>query len=469
MLPNFLVGDKNMSSESILITNGIVVTMNKKREVLHDGAVYIESGKIAAVGDTKSLSKEYSNAKVIDAKEKIVLPGLINAHTHSAQTLLRGLGDDMNLFEWLAKLVYPIAESLTPDDVYIASLVAFMEMIRFGVTTVIDNHKDLASKEAVIKVADAAQKVGIRAVIARGVRDWVPRCEKWEIPKFVVPYTVEEEMKITKELIEMYNGKNELITIIPGPAAMFTSSEHLLIETNKLAKEYKIPYHMHIAETQGSVKACLEDFGKREVELLYDLGILGPQSQIVHAVWLDDKEIDYLAETGAHVVYCPVSNMFLGSGIAPIVKMLEKGVNVTIGTDGSASNNNQDIISTLKYGALLQKVHHLKSTVISAETMLEMATINGAKALGMENEIGSIEVGKKADVIIVRTDVPELTPVNNPVSSIIYAGVATDVDTVIINGDVVLENGNLTKVDTATVLSEANKKISDLYKRAKIK
>lgn len=458
-----------MADQGVLIANGIIVTMNKNREIIENGAVFVENDRIRDVGSSEKLLKEYSNTKKIDAKGMIVIPGLINAHTHSVQTLLRGLGDDMNLFEWLTNLVYPISRNLTPDDVYIGSLVAFAEMIRFGITTVIDNHKDLASKEATIKVADAAQKVGIRAIIARGVRDWVPRCEKWEIPRSTVPYTVDEEMKITRELIQMYNGKNELVTIIPGPVATFTSSEHLLIETNKLAKEYNLPYHMHIAETQGSVKACLEDNGKREIEWLYDLGILGPQTHAVHTVWLDDKEIDYLAETNANVVYCPVSNMFLGSGIAPIVKMLEKGINVAIGADGSASNNNQDLFATMKMGALLQKVHHLKSTIISAEKLLEMATVNGAKALGMENEIGSIEVGKKADLVIVDTNKPELTPINNPISSLIYSGVATDVDTVIINGKIVLEDGKLINLDEISLVQEAKEKIKNLYKRAKIK
>ena len=454
--------------QSLLIFGGTIVTMNPKRGVLEDGAIYIEGDRIKAIGNSKDIRREYSADIEINAKGKIVIPGLVNAHTHSAQTLLRGLGDDMNLFEWLTKIIYPIAKNLTPEYVHIGSKVAFMEMVRFGITTVIDNHKDLSSKEAIIRVADAAQEVGIRAVIARGVRDWVPRCEKWEIPRFTVPYTPEEEMKITRELIEMYNGKNELVTIIPGPVATFTSSEDLLVKTNKLALEYNVPWHMHIAETQGSVKACLEDNGKREVEWLYDLGILGPQSQIVHAIWLDEKEINYLAETGAHVIYCPMSNMFLGSGIAPIIKMIEKGINIAIGTDGSASNNNQDLFATMKVGALLQKVHHLQSTIISAEHVFEMATINAAKAMGWEKEIGSIEIGKKADIVIIDTNKPELTPVRNPISSIIYAGVATDVDTVIINGKVVLQNGKLLTVDEDKILEDAKNKIKELYKKAGI-
>ncbi|MHA1471438.1 MAG: amidohydrolase family protein, partial [Candidatus Asgardarchaeia archaeon] len=181
--------------QSLLIFGGTIVTMNPKRGVLEDGAIYIEGDRIKAIGNSKDIRREYSADIEINAKGKIVIPGLVNAHTHSAQTLLRGLGDDMNLFEWLTKIIYPIAKNLTPEYVHIGSKVAFMEMVRFGITTVIDNHKDLSSKEAIIRVADAAQEVGIRAVIARGVRDWVPRCEKWEIPRFTVPYTPEEEMK----------------------------------------------------------------------------------------------------------------------------------------------------------------------------------------------------------------------------------------------------------------------------------
>ncbi len=451
-----------------ILYGGTMVTMNKENKVIEDGAIYIENGKIKAIGNSKSVLKEYSTDNVIQVKNKIVIPGLINAHTHSAQTLIRGLGDDMNLFEWLTKLVYPITKNLTPEDIYYGAKVAFMEMVRFGVTTVIDNHKDLSSEEATMNVAKAAEEVGIRAVIARGMRDWVPRCEKWEIPKFVVPYTLDEEIKITTKLIERYNGKNELIQIIPGPVATFTSSPELIEEVYKISKRYNVPWHMHIAETQGSVKACVEDFGKREVEWLYDLGVLDERAQLVHTVWVNDKEIEYIAKTKANVVYCPVSNMFLGSGIAPIVKMLEKGINVTIGTDGSASNNNQDIFAAMKIGAILQKVSNLKSTIISAQQMMEMSTVNAAKALNWSDKIGSIEVGKNADIVVIDAEKPELTPVNNPISSLVYANVASNVDTVIVNGKIIYREKKFTNIDEKEILERTRKIIKELYRRSGI-
>jgi 5-methylthioadenosine/S-adenosylhomocysteine deaminase len=449
---------------SIIIKNGTIITLDKNRRILRNGFIAIEENKIIEVSTSNKLASKNISADIeIDAKGKIVLPGLINAHTHMFQDLLRGLGDDMELMEWLSKMLYPVAKELSVNDILAGAYLGCIEMIKTGTTCVLDNHHINTSEEAIDSVIKAMKETGIRGIVARGIKEKTKRSEIWKIPDYVFQFTPEEEVKLTEKLMKKWNNDPDgMVKVCPGPTVIFNCSPKLFLECKRLSDEYKVPIHTHIAESPEEVKSTLEDYGKREVEFLDDIGVLNERFHVVHGVWLNEREIKLMAIAGAHHIHCPVSNMYLASGVAPIKKLIENGVNVALATDGPASNNNQDIFSVMKTTALLQKVSTLDPTSITCEQVLEMATLGGAKALGLENEIGSIEPGKKADIIIVDLKKPHSAPIHKPISSIVYSALGSDVETVIIDGKVVMENYEIKTINEEKVIKDAENAAKNL-------
>lgn len=449
----------------VLIKNATIVTVNKKREILKNHALAIKDDEIVDIAPTEILKKKYSKGrKIIDAKQKIIFPGLINTHNHLFQTLLKGLGSDLVLADWIAQMISPSASCLTCEDVYDASLLGCVEGIHSGTTTMLDYmyaHPHPGLSDSVIK---AFCKLKIRGIFARGMQD---SGEKFGIsPKIIED--VKDIEKDCRKLFKEYHGKdNDRIHIWLAPGVVWSNSQGSLEMAWALAQEYKTGFTIHISETPFDRQASKELHGITDVEVLERLGIVGPNVLMVHCVYLTPRDIRMARYYDMKVSHNAVSNMYLSSGIAPIPQMIERGITVGLGTDGAASNNTQDMIETLKITALLHKVHTLDPTIITAEKVLEMATIDGAKTLRLEDKIGSLEVGKKADLFIYNPTLSaKSTPMHNPISTLVYSGSNNCVETVIVDGNIILENKRLISVNEEEVIINAQRSADNLALRA---
>ncbi|MCF8145936.1 MAG: amidohydrolase [Deltaproteobacteria bacterium] len=425
-----------MGSYDIIIRNGSILTMDADNSVIEDGRVYINGDTIVRVGHCDD---EASDAKkTIDAQGGLILPGLINGHTHAAMSLFRGLADDLPLMEWLNHYIFPAEKRIDARFVYTGTLLACAEMILSGATTFCDMYlfED--------QTAEAASRAGMRCLAGEVLYDF-------SSPNYGDP---ENGLAYTEFLIRKWEH-HPLISIAVEPHSLFTCSPDLLIRANQIASDHHLPLIIHVAETLPEVMEIKERYGKTPVEHLESLGLLGPSLIMDHAVHLDTWDIDQIAEHGVKVIHNPESNMKLASGIAPIPELLNRGVTVGIGTDGCASNNNLDLFTEMDMAAKLHKARAMDPTVMDAVTVLRMATIEGARALGLQDLIGSIETGKKADIIIVETNRPHLTPMYNPFSHLVYAARGSDVSHVVINGRLVMAHGRLLTMDLEEIMGHA--------------
>ncbi|MCP4681731.1 MAG: amidohydrolase [Desulfobacterales bacterium] len=406
----------------------------------------LENSFLCVDGDTISYigidgRETFTAKKVIDAKGGLVLPGLFNCHTHSAMSLFRGLADDLPLMEWLNNYIFPVETRIDEDFVYLGTILACAEMIMSGTTTFCDMY--IFEGEA----ARAAHEAGMRCLVGEVLYDFPS-------PNYG---PVEKGLEYTQSLIQKWEN-DPLVSIAVEPHSLFTCSPDLLTAANELALNYNVPLIIHVAETLNEISEVKERYGKRPIEHLDALGLLGPHLIADHCVHLEDEEIKTLADHGVKVVHNPESNMKLASGIAPIPRLLAHGVTVGLGTDGCASNNNLDLFTEMDMAAKLQKIETMDPTVMDAHTVLKMATIDGAGALGMEHISGSLEVGKKADIIIVDTNKPHLTPMYSPYSHLVYAARGDDVSHSIINGRLVMEDRKLLTLDLEEIMTRAREK-----------
>ncbi|MBW1763360.1 MAG: amidohydrolase, partial [Deltaproteobacteria bacterium] len=372
------------------------------------------------------------------ARGGLILPGLINGHTHAAMTLFRGLADDIPLMEWLNNYIFPAEARMDENFVNIGTLLACAEMIMSGTTTFCDMY--LFDEE----VALTAKTAGMRCLAGEVLYDF-------DSPNYG---SVENGLEYSEKLIKKW-ADDPIISIAVEPHTPFTCSPDLLVSANALALKYGVPLIIHLAETEREQNEVQKQYNKRPVEHLLSLGILGPHLIADHCVHLDDDEIALLAEKGVSVIHNPESNMKLSSGVAPVWDMLEKGISVGLGTDGCASNNNLDLFTEMDMAAKLHKAEKKDTTVMDALTVLRMATIECAKALGMGDITGSIEIRKKADIIIVDTNKPHLTPIYNPFSHLVYSATGADVSHTIINGQLVMEDCRLFSIDINEILQKA--------------
>ncbi|AKB74031.1 S-adenosylhomocysteine deaminase [Methanosarcina lacustris Z-7289] len=426
----------------IIIKNAYVLTMDPDAGDLKNGTVVIEDGKITEIGDK---TKESADT-VIDAKGSVVMPGLVNTHTHAAMTLLRGYADDLQLAEWLEKQIWPAEAQLKAEDVYKGSLLACLEMIKSGTTSFADMYFFMD------ETAKAVEASGLRASLSHGL------IELWNKEKG------EADLKEGKRFVQTWQGAaGGRIKTMYGPHAPNTCSEEFLAKVKEEARRDGVGIHIHVLETEAELNAMKKRYGKCSVHLLEDLGFLGPDVLAAHCVWLSDGDIDILRKRGVNVSHNPISNMKLASGIAPVYKMLEKGMNVTLGTDGCASNNNLDLFEEMKTAALLHKVSTGNPTALPARQVLEMATVNGAKALGTET--GMLKVGKKADIIIVDMKKPHLTPCFDVPSHLVYSAKGSDVRTTIVDGKVLMDNYRVFALDEEKVTEDARKAAEELVAR----
>jgi len=424
----------------LVISGGAILTMNSRDEILKNGSVAIKNGIIVGIGPAKKIGARFTAAQTIDADGKIIMPGLINTHTHLAMSILRGVADDVTLDEWLNRFIFPLEEKfMNKDSVYRGSLLSCAEMILSGTTTFCDMY--FFEKET----GRAAETIGMRGVIGEGIVAFgEKRGEAWERKK-----------KLTTELMRLFRD-SKLISVGVKPHSPYTCDKEVLMQAKEFAREMGLPYVIHLAETKKEFLDFARDKKMTPVEYLDSLGVLDENTLAAHAVWMGKKDFNILKKRGVKISHCPQSNMKLGSGIAPITDFLKNGITVSLGTDGSASNNALDMFRELKSAALLASVAKLDASAITARAALRMATIEGAIALGKGNEIGSLEIGKKADVITLDLNKPHLTPIYDYYSHLVYAADGSDVNDSVIDGNVVMRNRKLKKIEIEEVINKVN-------------
>ncbi|MFQ3275287.1 MAG: 5-methylthioadenosine/S-adenosylhomocysteine deaminase [Candidatus Nanohaloarchaea archaeon] len=407
-----------------------LIKQDSDRRVLEKVDLKVVDDKIAAVGE----ELDARGHDVIDCSDKAVIPGLVNAHTHISMTLLRGLSDNKQLQNWLEEDIFPAEDKIEPRDAYLGAMLGISEMLKTGTTTFNDMYFHMD------KVAEAVEDSGIRAVLSRGIID-----EDGD----------REDIDEALNFVEKYQD-HELVTPGFAPHAVYTASESALLEARDYSEVFDVPYHIHVSETRKEVKDCIEETGETPVQYLDSLGLVNQDLIAAHGVWLGEEDLDILSEKGGSVVHNPSANLKLGSGIAEVPVMLERGINVALGTDGVASNNNLNLFEEGKLTALLHKRDDPRE--IHEQEVLDMMTINGAKALGRGDEIGSIEIGKKADLVIIDLDRPEMNPVHGKeglVSNLIYS-FSGDVSDVIIDGRIVVREGELRMFDDQKIIDEVD-------------
>ena len=444
---------------TILIKNGSVVTINDAQQVHRTGYVFIEGDLITAVGEGEAPSQLQKADTILDATLMAVMPGMVNAHTHLFQTFIRGLADDKPLLEWLKAAIWPVAQALTEEEAHVAAMVGLVENIRGGATSVIDHqyiHTEPGNDDGVCRAADEA---GLRFLLARGWTDINYHPAFMEKPDQIVSETTRLRQKWQLD----GNGR---IRVEFGPLIPWGCTEDTMCNTHAISRDWGSGTHIHVAETKTEVDMNLQSRGNRHIEWLADIGVLGPDMQLVHSIWLEDNEIKLIAEHDAIVVHCPVSNMYLASGVAPIPEMRRQGITVALGSDGPGSNNSQDMMELLKTTILLHKVSTLDATVLLPEDVLWMACRGGAAAFGMPETIGSLEVGKKADVVLVDLDTPMAMPVHRVPSALVYNASTRDVDTVIVDGRILMKNKEILFLDEKALLAQARRACTALFERA---
>jgi 5-methylthioadenosine/S-adenosylhomocysteine deaminase len=427
---------------ALLVTGGTVVTFDPRGTVIADGAVAVVEDRIAAVGPATEVEASYPAAERIDARGGLILPGLINAHTHAPMVLFRGLVDDLELMEWLEDYIFPAeAEHVDEEFVRWGTRLACLEMLRGGITTFVDMYYFDDT------IAEEAEGCGMRAVVGETLIDFpAPDNKTWE-----------EAIAYTRLFVERWRGHPRITPAVAPHSAYTVSAEHL-VEAHRLAEELDVPLLTHLAEDRAEIERVRERTGRTSIDYLDELGILDERLVAAHVVWPSAREIELLAARGVGVVHCPQSNMKVAAGVAPVPAMIEAGVAVGIGTDGAGANNDLNLWEEVDTAAKLHKVMSGDPTVLDARQALAMATIDGARALGLADEIGSLEVGKRADLIVVAADgfhqQPQ-RPEENPYSLLVYSTKAADVRTVVVDGRVVVRDGSVLTLDAAEVVARA--------------
>lgn len=419
-----------------------LITQNEQREIFESTSVRVEGNRIFGVGKLEPKEDEI----VLECSGKLVMPGLVNAHTHASMSVLRGLSDNKELEDWLQDDIFPAEEAMEDEDLLQGARLACLEMLETGTTCFNDMY------EGIDLVAEAVEESGIRAVLSRGLFDWDDEGEK----------RVEE----AKEAVEKYSS-HELVTPGIAPHAVYTCSESLLKEMKDYAEEKGVPYHIHVSETEKENRDHEAEHGLSPTQYLDQHNLLDTSVVAAHAAWLSEKDKELFEKREANVAHNPAANLKLGSGIAEMPELLDKGVNVALGTDGPASNNNFNLFEEMKTAGL---VHKLESPErIDEQQVLDMATINGAKALGLEDEIGSIEEGKKADLVVIDLEDPELTPYHGKkglISNLVFSFTGKP-EMVFVNGEKVVEGGEAINIYRKEVMDNVQR-LSEKFERSEV-
>jgi 5-methylthioadenosine/S-adenosylhomocysteine deaminase len=425
---SFLIKEKEKNMEyDYLISNGLLLTMGKGLPIIDDGAVLIKEGTIEACGQTT----QFANVDVkthIDANKKIIMPGLVNCHTHLPMSMFRGLADDLPLDVWLNEHIFPAeATKVNPESVEKWSRHSCIEMLLSGTTTCCDGYFYEAN------TVKALLASGIRAVAGQGVIDF---------PAPGVP-DPKKNIQAAIEFVKIFKDVSPILSPSIFCHSPYTCSKQTLISAKKAANDLDVLFQIHVAETKNEVNMISELGDMSIIQYLDSIDILDEKTLLIHSIWIDDKDIEIIKKKHANVVHCPESNMKLGSGIAPVPRLIKKGVPVGLGTDGCASNNDHDLFSEMDTAAKLHKVALLDPTVMDARTTLRMATIQGACAIGLGQITGSLEKGKRADIILVDIEKPHTTPMYDPYSCLVYSAKSSDVSLVIVDGKILVQKGKI--------------------------
>ena len=425
----------------VLLKGGLVITQNPKGQTGRMD-VLLQGNKIVKISPKITEKPEF----IIDCSKKLVLPGLCNTHGHLAMTLLRGYGDDMVLEKWLSERIWPAEAKLKAEDIYWGSLLACLEMIKSGTTSCADMYFFME------KAAEAVGKSGMRGLLCHGMIDLGDSGK------------AEKELNASVSFINSWHGKESgRISCSLGPHSIYTCSKELLEKTLALSKKKNLKIQLHLAETRKELNDSKKQFGKRPGEYADSLGLLTPNTILAHCGWLSMSEIRAVAKKGAYVSHNPESNLKLASGIAPVSEMIEEGVSVSLGTDGAASNNSLSLFGAMKTCALIHKANRWDATLVNAQQTLDMATINGAKALGFDS--GSLEEGKLADIITLDLNSPSLNPQHNLISNLVYSENGSSVRDVIIDGKIVMQDRRVLLFDESFVIEKARKVAEELVGR----
>jgi len=424
---------------SLIVHNGTVVTIDATKRVIENGAVAIDGTDIVAVDTDEAIRRQFRGTDTIDAGGQVIMPGLVNTHTHAPMVLLRGLADDLALQEWLNKYIFPAeAKLVSPEFVRTGTRLAALEMIESGTTTFADMYY---FEEEVAKETKAA---GLRGVLGQTIIQFPVADAK----------TPADGLARAEAFIKQFKG-DSLITPAVAPHAIYTLDGPTLKAARELSKRHNVPTIIHLAETRDEIQTARERFTTSPVSYLDSLGLLGPGLVAAHAVWVSDADIAVLKARGATVSHNPESNMKLASGMAPVAGYLRAGVAVGLGTDGAASNNDLDMFEAMRMASFLAKLQTADPRVVTAATALEMATMGGARALGLDRQIGSLEPRKRADLIVVSMRAARQTPMYDPVSHLVYTTRGDDVRDTIVNGRVLMRNGKVLSLDAEAVLKDA--------------
>jgi 5-methylthioadenosine/S-adenosylhomocysteine deaminase len=427
----------------LMIKNAVILTVNSRNEVISDGGIIIEGNDIVDIGTTEQM-KKYSADEVINAKGMVVMPGLINTHTHLAMTLFRGVADDVPGINWLP-IIWSIEKNITAEFCHVGSLLGCLEMIKTGTTCFADQYWHMD------KVVEAVQESGMRANLSQGILELND------------PDKGDKELKDSVVFAKKWNNSlNGRIACKLGPHSIYTCFPMLLQNTRQAADDINVGLHIHVAEGPNEPKMAKKKHGDTSIKHLNNLGILKGDVLAAHCVFVDKQDREIMKQTNTSVAHCPSPMMKYGNEVAPIPELLENDVTVGIGTDGCGSNNNLEMFEEMRTAAFLHKMNKKDSTILPSQQIIRMGTIFGAKGLGLEKSIGSLEIGKKADIIILDFKKPHLTPFHNCPSHIVYSAFGSDVDTVIIDGNIIMKNRKIKTLDETKIIGMAQQAFDKL-------
>ena len=450
-------------TRTLLIHNGPVLSRQDGVGVFDRGYVHVVDRRIAMVGAGAAPPELLAGAEqVIDAAGMVTLPGLVNAHTHLFQTFMRGLADDKPLLHWLEAAIWPGALAMTEDDIYLAALLGLVECLHGGATSVLSQHYVQTSPRNMDRVAEAVERCGVRAVLARGFADRDPYHPAFQEPP-------EQVIAETERLMRQWNTiPDGRLRVQFGPLIPWGCRPQTLQQIHRLAHEWGVSVHIHLGETQAEVQMTVDETGVRPVRWLHQLGVLDERWQLVHGVWLDDDELDLIAASGTTLIHCPISNMYLASGIPRVAEWRKRHIPVALATDGPGSNNSQDMLEVLKFTACLAKLADLDATALLPDDVLDMACAGGARAMGLAGEVGVLRPGALADIILVRLQRSHISPVHSVSSALVYNANRGDVDTVIVDGAMLMRNGTMLHLDEQALIAECQAAAERLIRRAGI-
>lgn len=421
-----------------IIVNGTIITINQNNDCIKNGAVAFEDGKITYIGETPKDLSQYN--EVINADGNYVMPGLINTHCHTPMSLLRGYADDLPLKNWLEDKIWPLENQYTPEHAKWGAYLSIIEMLRTGTTTFVDMYDNMD------EIAQAVEVSGVRAKLCRGVIGLGSLEEQKQ--------KLDEAVRFAKDWNNRADGR---ITTMMAPHSPYTCPTKYIQQIVEESIQLNLPIHIHMSETEYEVELNVKEYGERPVKYLENIGVFERPTLVAHAVHINDEEIEILAKNDVKVSHNIISNLKLGSGIAPLSKLMEKGVTVSLGTDSSASNNSLDLFEEIRLAALLHKGIQFDATLINAEKALRMATIHGAESIWIEDKAGSLEIGKEADIIVIDTDQPFFYPRHSPISHLAYSSSGRDVLHVFVQGKQVVKNRECLTIDKEKVFFEANR------------